>query len=89
MRYFDDKGRRLSKTRSRPLSAIRGIEARHFDALIAVFFDSSFEVLQSMEITVSNSFVLSEWKSRRRPLRSRKSISASARSAFRCSIVGM
>ena len=49
-RRYEIKGRRIIKNGSRQLSAIRGIDARHFDALIAVIFDESFEVVRAMEI---------------------------------------
>lgn len=48
---FQIKGRRLtSRNQSRQLSAIRNLESREFDYLIAVFFNEKVEIQQVVKI---------------------------------------
>lgn len=48
---FQIKGRRISsKNASRQLSAIRNLDAKDFDHLIAVVFDESYEILAAVQV---------------------------------------
>lgn len=48
---YEIKARRItSSTNSRQLSAIRDLEGKHFDFLIAVIYDENFEVLLALKI---------------------------------------
>lgn len=48
---YEIKGRRVTERNpSRQLSAIRAIEAEHFDFLVAVIYDEKFDVLLALKI---------------------------------------
>lgn len=48
---YEIKGRRITqRNKSRQLSAIRAIQAEHFDILVAVIYNEKFDVLQAFKI---------------------------------------
>lgn len=48
---YEIKGRRITpRNMSRQLSAIRAIEAEHFDFLVAVIYDENFDILRALKI---------------------------------------